>query len=297
VPDAAVDAVARVQAALYVAESGEERCLFDPNPLSADGTLSLDWWEASDDGRFICIGLSEGGSEDSTLHILEVESGRRLADAIPHCRLAATCFEPDNSALLYTSYPAPGSVPAGEEHYRRRVFRHPLGADPEADELVFGESLEPTHYVSSISLSDDGRWTCVTVARGWAETSVYLRGPGTPFEAVFDGRAQLHAWFAGDRLVGLTNLAAPRYRLVEINSRRPEPASWRDVIPEGPDVLVDRCRPAGWPLDRDPYYLECSLPGVFVAGDVRAESVKRVASAVGEGAMAVTLVHRYLEDQ
>jgi len=64
----------------------------------------------------------------------------------------------------------------------------------------------------------------------------------------------------------------------------------------GPDLLVDGNRPAGWPLARDPYYLESSLPGVFVAGDVRAESVKRVASAVGEGAMAVTLVHRYLED-
>ncbi|HEY6422747.1 MAG TPA: FAD-dependent oxidoreductase [Pseudonocardiaceae bacterium] len=65
----------------------------------------------------------------------------------------------------------------------------------------------------------------------------------------------------------------------------------------GPDLLVEGRRPPGWPLDRDPYYLEGSLPGVFVAGDVRAESVKRVASAVGEGAMAVTLVHRYLEDQ
>ena len=55
-------------------------------------------------------------------------------------------------------------------------------------------------------------------------------------------------------------------------------------------------RPPGWPLDRDPYHLETSVPGVFVAGDVRADSVKRVASAVGEGAMAVTLVHRYLEE-
>ena len=49
-------------------------------------------------------------------------------------------------------------------------------------------------------------------------------------------------------------------------------------------------------LDRVPYHLETNVPGVFVAGDVRAESVKRVASAVGEGAMAVTLVHRYLAE-
>ncbi|MFC3450829.1 FAD-dependent oxidoreductase [Amycolatopsis speibonae] len=65
----------------------------------------------------------------------------------------------------------------------------------------------------------------------------------------------------------------------------------------GPDLLTEGGPPPGWTLDRDPHYLESSIPGVFVAGDVRAASVKRVASAVGEGAMAVTLVHRYLEEQ
>ncbi|MEA5364494.1 FAD-dependent oxidoreductase [Amycolatopsis sp., V23-08] len=64
----------------------------------------------------------------------------------------------------------------------------------------------------------------------------------------------------------------------------------------GPDLLAGGQRPRGWTLDRDPHYLESSIPGVFVAGDVRSQSVKRVASAVGEGAMAVTLVHRYLEE-
>jgi thioredoxin reductase (NADPH) len=63
----------------------------------------------------------------------------------------------------------------------------------------------------------------------------------------------------------------------------------------GPDLLTDGQLPADWPLERQPYYLETSVPGVFAAGDVRGQSVKRVASAVGEGAMAVTLVHRYLE--
>lgn len=65
----------------------------------------------------------------------------------------------------------------------------------------------------------------------------------------------------------------------------------------GPDLLTNGTRPRGWDRDRDPFYLECSVPGIFAAGDVRANSVKRVASAVGEGAMAVTLVHRYLEAQ
>ena len=62
----------------------------------------------------------------------------------------------------------------------------------------------------------------------------------------------------------------------------------------GPDLSVGGQK-AGWQLDRAPYHLETSIPGVFVAGDARAESAKRVASAVGEGAMAVMLVHRYLE--
>ncbi|RSM65144.1 fused response regulator/thioredoxin-disulfide reductase [Kibdelosporangium aridum] len=69
----------------------------------------------------------------------------------------------------------------------------------------------------------------------------------------------------------------------------------RGFVLAGPDLITDGSVPAGWGLERPPYHLETSLPGVFVAGDVRADSVKRVASAVGEGAMAVTLVHRYLE--
>ncbi|WP_019057069.1 FAD-dependent oxidoreductase [Streptomyces prunicolor] len=69
----------------------------------------------------------------------------------------------------------------------------------------------------------------------------------------------------------------------------------RGFILSGPDLSADGKPPASWELDRAPYHLETNIPGVFVAGDARAESAKRVASAVGEGAMAVMLVHRYLE--
>ncbi|MGW7367014.1 FAD-dependent oxidoreductase [Streptomyces sp. NPDC054841] len=71
----------------------------------------------------------------------------------------------------------------------------------------------------------------------------------------------------------------------------------RGFVLTGPDLPAAGSRSPRWPLARAPYHLETSVPGVFAAGDVRAESVKRVASAVGEGAMAVTLVHRYLEAQ
>ena len=62
----------------------------------------------------------------------------------------------------------------------------------------------------------------------------------------------------------------------------------------GPDLIIGKQLPATWPWDRDPYYLETSVPGVFAAGDVRLGSVKRFASAVGEGAMAVAIVNPYL---
>ncbi|GGK87942.1 fused response regulator/thioredoxin-disulfide reductase [Sphaerisporangium melleum] len=71
----------------------------------------------------------------------------------------------------------------------------------------------------------------------------------------------------------------------------------RGFVVTGTGLVVDGRRPSGWTLPRDPYHLETSMPGVFAAGDVRADSVKRVASAVGEGAMAVSLIHRYLESQ
>jgi len=85
--------------------------------------------------------------------------------------------------------------------------------------------------------------------------------------------------------------AAPRTDWLDESVSRDE----HGFVYAGPDLLVDGERPEGWALERDPYHLETSVPGVFVAGDVRADSVKRVASAVGEGAMAVMLVHRYLE--
>jgi thioredoxin reductase (NADPH) len=64
----------------------------------------------------------------------------------------------------------------------------------------------------------------------------------------------------------------------------------------GPDMWKEGHLPESWPLERQPYYLETNIPGMFAAGDVRHGAVKRCAAAVGEGAMAVTFVHRYLAD-
>jgi thioredoxin reductase (NADPH) len=85
--------------------------------------------------------------------------------------------------------------------------------------------------------------------------------------------------------------AAPRTEWLDGVIQRDE----RGFVLAGPDLMLTGRRPAGWDLERDPYFLESSVSGVFAAGDVRANSVKRVASAVGEGAMAIQLIHGYLE--
>jgi thioredoxin reductase (NADPH) len=72
------------------------------------------------------------------------------------------------------------------------------------------------------------------------------------------------------------------------------PMDDRGFVLTGPSLSKDRSRPEGWPLDRDPYLFETAIPGVFAAGDVRHNSVKRVASGVGEGSIVVQMVHQYL---
>jgi thioredoxin reductase (NADPH) len=68
----------------------------------------------------------------------------------------------------------------------------------------------------------------------------------------------------------------------------------RGFILTGPDLMREGKRPRGWQLDRDPYLLETSVPGIFAVGDVRKGSIKRVASGVGEGSVAISFVHQYL---
>jgi prolyl oligopeptidase len=157
------------QAILYVRDGagGADRVLLDPNALAADGTVALDWWYPSRDGALLVYGTSAGGSEQSTLRIRDVASGKDLPDTIERTRACAIAWLPDGKAFYYTRYPAEGSVAKGEENYNRHVFFHKLGDDPTKDAKVFGEGRPNTDW-PDVQISPDGRWLVVTEEQGWA---------------------------------------------------------------------------------------------------------------------------------
>ena len=239
------------QPVLYLRQGreGEDRVLLDPARFAEDRTSALDWYYPSDDGRRLAYGVSEGGSEKSVLRILDVDTGRDLADVIPFTRACSLEWRPDGSGFFYTRYPEPGSVPPGEENYRRRVYEHVLGRDWREDPLVFGADRPPEDW-ANVHLSPGGRWLAVSVSRGWTRTDVYLRdlaSPDSPFVTVIEG---LDAIFGvdvrNDRLYLQTNLDAPRSRLVAADLEHPGRETWRDVLPEGPDVLEGTALIGDW---------------------------------------------------
>ena len=147
-----------------------------------------------------------------------------------------------------------------------------------------------SHYLIEQLAGDRERRTCTparTVAEAHGDDHLEAGDPpgrAAPGSATTYPASHLFVFIGG----------APAHRLA---GRRAWSGTTGASSRPGRALLDDGRRPHGWALDRDPYFLESSVPGVFVAGDVRAESVKRVASAVGEGAMAVTLVHRYLGER
>src|SRR5271165_6843874 len=112
---------------------GADRVLVDANQLAADGTIALDWFQPSENGKYLVYGTSPSGSEMSTLHIIETKTGKMLPDTIERTRAASIAWLPDNSGFYYTRYPKKGDVPDGQEMDNRHVFYHELGTDPETD--------------------------------------------------------------------------------------------------------------------------------------------------------------------
>ena len=219
---------------------GKDRPLVDVNRLAADGTVALDWWYPSDDGKYVAYGTSAGGSEVSTLHIVESATGKLLPDSIERTRGASLAWKKDNSGFYYTRNPQKGEVPAEEEVYHRKVFYHRLGEDPTKDGLIFGQGRNPQDFPEVQLAGDDDRWLLITEFEGWAKTEMYLLDlkAGTPPAEVTSGKDFLHSGevFQG-KLYITTNEGASRYRVFVVEAANLKRENWKEIIPQSDAVL------------------------------------------------------------
>ena len=228
-------AVVVVRSAVDPAAPG--RTVVDPHGMAADHAASIDWFSPSPDGRLVAYGVSEGGSEHGTLRLVEVDSGDHLADQIRHIRHPSLSWLPDGSAFAYSRLPDPATVAAGDEGYWETVWWHVVGRKPDDDELLLG-GLEKT-ALPATSISDDGRWLVFHVSYMPTRTDVILldRDTGVRTVVVEGEEATTWAQVAGGRLYAVTNLAAPRGRVVTAGAQRPEAEHWTTIVPESSAVI------------------------------------------------------------
>jgi prolyl oligopeptidase len=220
-------------------DQGKDRVLVDVNQLSADGTIALDWFNASEHGKYVAYGTSPSGSEMSTLHIIETATGKLLPDTIERTRAASIAWDLDSSGFYYTRYPKKGDVPEGQEMYNRRVFYHVLGTDPETDEKVFGEGRDPEDW-PSVSLDNDGKLLLISVSQGWTKTELFLMDlkARTPPTRITTGKNFLYSGSVyNGRLYIVTNEDAPRYRMFVAEAGNYERDDWKEIVPQSEAVL------------------------------------------------------------
>jgi prolyl oligopeptidase len=228
------------QAILYVRDAldGKDRALVDPNELDGAGLVTIDWYFPSHDARYVAYGLSRGGDEMSTLHVIEVATGRELSERIPHTQRSTVAWAGDG--FYYAANPAPGSVAPGDEHYHRRVRFHRLGDDPARDETVFGEG-RPKEDIVWARTSPDGRWVLFHAFKGWTRSDLYLldrRAPELGLRVVTEGEEGISEGFPRDDAIWIrTDLDAPNYRVVRADLDAPERARWRTIVPESEHTL------------------------------------------------------------
>jgi prolyl oligopeptidase len=217
---------------------GLARTVVDPHVLTGDATAAIDWYHPSTDGRLVAYGISEGGDERSTLHVLNVETGEHLRDRIPNTRAASVAWAPDGRAFAYTRYPDANSVPDEDRGYWRKVYWHQLGARWQNDELLWDRLPDKTAW-ANVSLSRDGRWLLVHLSLGWSRVDVHLIDLATQAHTVLIEGIEVVSSFTvvNDEVIGITTLDADRGRIVSA----PLVAAWHDnwctIVPESDDVL------------------------------------------------------------
>nr|WP_275936190.1 prolyl oligopeptidase family serine peptidase [Sorangium cellulosum] len=228
-------------------KGGEERALLDPNRWSDDGSVSLGGWEVSWDGKNVAYKVQKNNSDEATLYVMDVASGKRSeVDVIEGGKYAYASWTPSGDGFYYVWLPTDPSIPVADRPGYAEVRFHRLGQDPKQDRVVRGKTGDPKTFLN-VSLSKDGRFLVLTVSHGWTSTDVYfrdLRKPGGQAQAVDKplavGRdAHYNVEVHKDRFYVHTDEGAPHYRLFEVDPGRPERAAWKEIVPERPDATLD----------------------------------------------------------
>ena len=238
------------QSVLYAQGSltGEPQVLLDPNLLSQDGTVALSTLAVSEDGTLLAYGTSASGSDWEEFRVRDVAGARDRPDHLRWIKFSSASWTHDGSGFFYSRYPEPtGSDALRAVNRFQKLYYHRLGTAQAADVLVYEQPDQPDWGVNG-SVTDDGRYLILTVWLGtdrrnrlyWLDLQDSRR-PLVQGEIV----RMLDAFDASYGFVGndgpvfyvLTDLDAPRKRVVAIDTRRPDRAHWREVLPQGEDVI------------------------------------------------------------
>ena len=236
-------------AVLYVREpDGAERALVDPTGLDPTGRTTLDAWVPDLEGRRLAYQLSQGGDEQSVLHVLDVASGADVEPPIDRCRYSDVSWLPGGDELYFVRMVTADEAPDGEQSFHRRIWRHRVGSPTERDLLVDGPGLYDEHTYYGVSASRDGRWLVVTGNVGTARRdSVWIAdlaadGALIPILTQADD-VQCHAWVDRDGLLYLhTTDGAPRWRLAVTDPATPGRAHWRELVGEDAGSVLQAVR-------------------------------------------------------
>ncbi|MGH8248972.1 MAG: hypothetical protein ACREUU_21405, partial [Gammaproteobacteria bacterium] len=172
---------------------GKDEVLIDPHPLSADKRTTVNFAGLSRDGTLMAYAIRQGGEDETTIHLMEVDSGKTLPDKLPRGRWGGASFLPDKRGFYYSRNGPPGP----------RIFFHTLGADPTHDTEIFGKGLGVDKLLSA-RVSESGRYLLVLLMHGSAgKTELYFQDlvkKSAIQPLVTDVDAHFYGQFGGDRV-------------------------------------------------------------------------------------------------
>lgn len=235
-------------AVLYVTEGdGVERVLIDPMALDPEGLTTLDSWQPSKEGDRLAYQLSEGGTEESVVYVMDIATGNQIDGPIDRCRFSPIAWLVGGEAFYYVRRIAPELLPESERNFHRRVYLHKVGTPTEEDVLVFGAGMTMTNYYG-VEVSRDGRWLQVSAAEGTEpRNDLWLADlsacePSAPAFTLIQGDvdAQTSLTFGRDgRVYVNTDREAPRGRMAVTTPDALEFENWVDLVPEDDDAVLD----------------------------------------------------------